>query len=1076
MTKNIQISKSMRNFCLISFFFHVFNLVYAQTDIKVSLFERYSRVGISNVVVDKDDNIIVSGFYVRSSEYSTRPLVIENRIIGTTNNNERGLFCVKLNRKKEVVWSKLINGTGYFSTALAKSSNYALVDDSSNVYLVGKFSQKLVFDEKNILDSPTGDIYIAKYSSDGSLKWAKKYVGSSDDGTYLPKIDNKGNIYIIGSFKSALEVGGKEVLKATGLNAEPYLLKLDRNGNYIFAKAFNQNLEVSAISINDMNEIFLAGNFQGTIALNESTKIQSAGMADIFYAKYNADGQILWVKTIGGALRDDTHNIEADAFGNVYVAGVVTNDSRFDTLQVKIQSVRGANVFLTKIDGNKGQISWVKNMTYGNDLYDYFNYHNTVKLLKLNNAGEPYIFGVVTDFMRVNSNLELKPNTDNGRFSALGYFIKFDKKGDLSFAQSENSQIGDDFSIWNSMEFDSNQSLLYISGDRNYISGGLGGIVQSGFLKTKTELNQRSCNSQISISGNSTLSLNESIINNGSFNYQWYKNGEYIPNTNNATFQAKEAGYYSLKLINKTNLACEVVSSNSIPIFQIVDNYPPILSIDSFRPNTISLSSLIAPKTEWFLDGKLLGATNNFSYTYSADGTYKAKQYFANGTVKESNEIVIKDGLVLNVTKAITYDDGDICKPMPNLIATINNQVFPKEDLKYQWYQNGLAVKDSTFSHFRAVASGEYHAIIFVVSRNQAYSTGKYKIVAEDFPKSLPITKIEDICGAKALLKVDDSFIQRYGFQSIFWRVDDKVIPEATQPFYNANKSGYYTFSVQYKEPNTGKTCTYNSFTTFEKKNDFKLNLGYAYAGSGCVVDSFKVFTEQNPKYTYTWTKNDVPIEKQTTNEIFVRDKARYRGIVKRNDGCVNETDEISLKGCTPDKDDKFLLLNPPKITADKTRFFNDEKALISFEGCSAVNLQWLKNDQIIAGAIQKSLEVKEEGNYTLQIEKNGCTASTNTIKISIETVLAVGEESEGVNIEVYPNPTEEKLFVSISHQINTPVEVKMTDISGKLIANYGFSSSNSQFIDLKSIQTGVYFLMFEIGEKRVVKKIIKNN
>jgi len=164
----------MRNFCLISFFFHVFNLVYAQTDIKVSLFERYSRVGISNVVVDKDDNIIMSGFYERSSEYSTRPLVIENSIIGTTNNNEKGLFCVKLNRQKEVVWSKLIKGTGYFSTALAKSSNYALVDDSSNVYLVGKFSQKLVFDENNILDSPTGDIYIAKYSSDGNLKWAKR--------------------------------------------------------------------------------------------------------------------------------------------------------------------------------------------------------------------------------------------------------------------------------------------------------------------------------------------------------------------------------------------------------------------------------------------------------------------------------------------------------------------------------------------------------------------------------------------------------------------------------------------------------------------------------------------------------------------------------------------------------------------------------------------------------------------------------------------------------------------------------------------------------------------------------------
>ncbi len=572
------------------------------------------------------------------------------------------------------------------------------------------------------------------------------------------------------------------------------------------------------------------------------------------------------------------------------------------------------------------------------------------------------------------------------------------------------------------------------------------------------------------------ISLANEIIDNHNFNYQWYKNGQYLPNENGFTLKATEPGYYSLKLINKTNSFCQVSSSNSIPIFQSVDNFPPILSFDSFGSNTLSLSSLIAAKTEWFLDGKLLDEANNSSYTYKVDGTYKAKQYFENGIAKESNEVVIKDGLVMSVTKAITYDDGDICKPMPNLIATINNQVFPNEDVKYQWYLNGLAVKDSTFRHFRAVISGEYYAIIFVVSRNQAYSTGKYKIVAEDFPKSLSIAKVEDICGAKALLKVDDSFMQKYTFKSILWRVDDKLIPEATQPFYNANKSGFYTFSVQYKENTIGKTCTYNSFVNFEKKNDFKLNLGYSYAGSGCVVDSFKVFTEQNPKYTYTWTKNDVPIDKQTTNEIFVKDKARYKGIVRRNDGCVNETDEISLKGCTSDESEKFLLLNPPKITADKTSFFNDEKALLSFQGCSNVNIQWLKNDQIIAGATQGNLEVKEGGNYTLEVEKFGCKITTNTIKISVETILAVGEESEAFNIEVYPNPTEEKVFISTPQQINTPINVKMTDILGNLIRDDDFSALENQSVDLKLLQVGVYFLVIEMQGKRIVKKIIKNN
>ncbi len=1046
-------------------FCNVFHLTFGQGEVEMSVDGDFSRCNILDVKIDKSNNRILTGNY--SNDFGEIRSLYINQVKYNLP-SASGFFCIKLNGKNEVVWLKTIQR----KTASRYSFAYSVLDDSSNVYVIGKLQQVLQFDENTTLDSPTGDIFVAKYASDGKLKWAKKYVGSSDEASFRPKIDKDGNLYILGRYQKSLEVEGKQVLKASGQNSEPYLLKLDRNGNFIWAKGFDEKLEVNKVAVNKNNNIFLSGNFTESVILNNNIKLQSAGYKDIFYAKFDQNGQVLWAKTIGSSQRDNSNAIEADDFGNIYLAGVVSNEAKFDTLQVSLKSELNENIFITKIEGNKGKIEWVRNMTYGGNLFDVYQYGDAVRFLKLNNAGEPYFIGVVMDYLNIGEDIKFKGNY----FKGIQYMVKYSTEGKLLYASDSPASVGDGLTIWNSMAFTSQNEIIISSFKDGYTRRT---TYTSSSLLRKIELNNSNCNQNIlpiERDNANILSIAKSVVDNKNFNYQWYKNGEYIPNANNATFQAKEIGYYSLTLINKTNSACEVSSSNSIPVFQPVDNYPPILSVSLFSPNTIVLNSIV-PKTEWFLDGKLLvGVNNNYSHTYSLDGTYKAKQYFDNGIIKESNEVVIKDGLVLNVTKAVTYDDGDICKPMPNLIATINNQVFPKEDLKYQWYQNGLAVKDSTFSHFRAVASGEYHAIIFVVSRNQAYSTGKYKIVAEDFPKSLPITKIEDICGAKALLKVDDSFIQRYGFQSIFWRVDDKVIPEATQPFYNANKSGYYTFSVQYKEPNTGKTCTYNSFTTFEKKNDFKLNLGYAYAGSGCVVDSFKVFTEQNPKYTYTWTKNDVPIEKQTTNEIFVRDKARYRGIVKRNDGCVNETDEISLKGCTPDKDDKFLLLNPPKITADKTRFFNDEKALISFEGCSAVNLQWLKNDQIIAGAIQKSLEVKEEGNYTLQIEKNGCTASTNTIKISIETVLAVGEESEGVNIEVYPNPTEEKLFVTIPPQINAPIEAKITDLSGRLIEKYDLTLLSNQFIDLKSFKTGIYLLVFEIQGKRVVKKIVKNH
>lgn len=1055
----------MKNIYLVLIFFNVFHLTFGQSEVEMGIVGDFSQCNILDVKIDKSNNRILTGNYSNDSG-EIRPLYINQ--VKYNLPSASGFFCIKLNEKKEVVWLKTIER----KAASRYSFAYSVLDDSSNVYVIGKVQQVLQFDENTTLDSPTGDVFVAKYANDGKLKWAKKYVGSSDEASIRPKIDKDGNLYILGRYQKSLEVEGKQVLKAIGQNPEPYLLKLDRNGNCIWAKGFDEKLEVNLVTVNKNNNIFLSGNFTNSIILNDNIKLQSAGYKDIFYAKFDQNGQILWAKTIGSSQRDNSNAIEADDFGNIYLAGVVSNEAKFDTLQVSLKSELNENIFITKIESNKGKIEWVRNMTYGGTLFDVYQYGDAVRFLKLNNAGEPYFIGIVMDYLNIGEDIKFKGNY----FKGIQYIVKYSTEGKLLYASDSPASVGDGLTIWNSMAFTSQNEILISSFKDGFTRRTT--YTTSSLLK-KVELNNNMCNNNIiPIERDNTniLNISKSVVYDKNFNYQWYKNGEVILNGTQPSFQAKEPGYYSLKLINKTNSACEVSSSNSILVFQPVDNYPSVLAVSLFSPNTIVLNSM-APKTEWFLDGKLLvGVTGNYSYTYTVDGTYKAKQYFENGIIKESNEVVIKDGLVLNVTKEVTYDDGDICKPMPNLIATINNQVFPNDDLKYQWYQNGLAVKDSTFKHFRAVTSGEYYAIVFVVSRNQAYSTGKYKIVVEDFPKSLPITKIEDICGAKALLKVDDSFIQRYGFQSIIWRVDDKVIAKATQPFYNANKGGYYTFSVQYKEPSTGKTCTYNSFTTFEKKNDFKLNLGYAYAGSGCMIDSFKVFTEQNARYSYTWTKNDIPIEKQTSSEIFIKDKARYKALVKRNDGCVNETDEISLKGCTSDESERFLLLNPPKITADKTSFFSDGKALLSFEGCSNVNIQWLKNDQVIAGANQENLEVKEGGNYALQIEKFGCKTTTNTIKISVETILAVGEENPNFNIEVYPNPVEERLFISIPAQINTPINVKMTDISGKLISDYDFSTSNNQFIDLKSFQTGMYYLVFEMQGKRVVKKIIKNN
>ncbi|CAH0994515.1 hypothetical protein EMA8858_00625 [Emticicia aquatica] len=593
----------------------------------------------------------------------------------------------------------------------------------------------------------------------------------------------------------------------------------------------------------------------------------------------------------------------------------------------------------------------------------------------------------------------------------------------------------------------------------------------------KTRLKENNCSDQklIIVSDDSNyIQISPTFIENDSYNYQWYKNGEYILNSSSSSFQATETGYYSLKLVNKLNNSCEIKSVNSIPIYPKVNSLPITLT---YSFDILSVDATFASKFEWYRDGIIINDLNKNNLRFPKNGTYKVRKYLQNSSLfQETNEVAIMQNDVLTIDKTIFLDDGDYCKPVPFLKAIFKKQEIQTDSkLRFQWYLNGKVIKDSTLCHFKPVSTGEYQVDVFLPDENNVYLSVKYKIVIEDFPKSMSIAKIEDICGAKALLKVDDSFMQRFTFQSIVWRVNDQEIPNETQPFYNATKSGFYTFSVKYLDKNSNTSCNYNSFVNFEKKTDFKLNLGYAYAGSGCVVDSFKIFTEKDKKYSYQWTRNDVPIKGQITNELFVKDKDRYKIYIKREDGCINETEEIALKGCSSNNSDKFILLNPPPIIVDKTNLYTNEKATLRLESCLDVNLQWFKDTKTMIGATENMIEVSESGNYTVQIEKFGCISTSNSIKIYVENVLAIGENLPAFIIDVYPNPTNEQLFISIPNQINGHVHAKLTDISGKLIDKFDFDQ-HSKSIDFRNRQEGIYLLILETEGTRIVKKIIKKD
>jgi hypothetical protein len=190
---------------------------------------------------------------------ATRPLDLATQ-------DERTSFLVKYDNDGTQLWLKQF-----------KEINSIAVDTSG--YLYASF-----IDSNDVIS-------YGKYDSDGNQIWLKEnYVGSKIS------TDSLGNIYGIGNKK---------------------FLKYDTNGNQIWEKDFTSGESdvIEDIKVDASNNVYISGYTYGSF-----TDKGNAGGSDVFYAKYDSDGNQTWIEQFG------TSGIErfvtiASYSNNIYLAG-----------------------------------------------------------------------------------------------------------------------------------------------------------------------------------------------------------------------------------------------------------------------------------------------------------------------------------------------------------------------------------------------------------------------------------------------------------------------------------------------------------------------------------------------------------------------------------------------------------------------------------------------------------------------------------------------------------------------------------------------------------------------------------
>ncbi len=201
------------------------------------------------------------------------------------------------------------------------------------------------------------DGYLAKYDPLGNLLWAQRFGGSSNDRGTSIATDNAGNVYLTGYFYSPTIIFGTDTLKNAGNVGDIFIVKFDSSGKVLWAKREGAvALEIPhAIHVDGNNNIIVAGRFSSNSITFGTTTLLQAGSMDVFIVKYDVAGNILWAKGAGGGSNDEGYSLSSDPSGNIYLAGYFTQPANFGT--IKLTSAGQADMFLAKYDPS-GNVLW----------------------------------------------------------------------------------------------------------------------------------------------------------------------------------------------------------------------------------------------------------------------------------------------------------------------------------------------------------------------------------------------------------------------------------------------------------------------------------------------------------------------------------------------------------------------------------------------------------------------------------------------------------------------------------------------------------------------------------------------
>jgi len=273
--------------------------------------------------------------------------------VGPTNLVSRGgqdMFVAKSDSAGNILWTSYAGGpTNDQPRAIA-------LDTAGNVYVTGGFVGPAQFGSTNVDGNGMEDVFLAKLESTGRWLWVTAAGGTNFDEGRGVGLDAAGNCYVTGIFSGVAKFGDTN-LTSRG-QTDMFLAKYDNLGGLVWARTIGgTNIdETRGLAVDSQGNCHLTGLFNGSAVFAE-TNLTSRGASDVFLAKFDTDGRLLWVQQAGGPDIDEGHAVALDAAGNIHLTGSFGGVADFGSTNL---SAGGQADIFTALFGPSGNLLWVR--------------------------------------------------------------------------------------------------------------------------------------------------------------------------------------------------------------------------------------------------------------------------------------------------------------------------------------------------------------------------------------------------------------------------------------------------------------------------------------------------------------------------------------------------------------------------------------------------------------------------------------------------------------------------------------------------------------------------------------------